>query len=294
MNIYKLPPLSLKLLSYFGKNFPKTLISLRQLIRHKTLINWSHPRSMQEYIYKQLFDKATDINFFGMAADKYEVREYIKEKIGEQFLNDIYGVWENANDIDFSSLPNNFVLKTNNGCGTNFFVSNKKELDIPSTIAMLNHWLETPYGNATGQIHYSTIKPLIIAEKFLKQTKKITTNELIDYKFYCINGKPVNVLVCTNRSERSHLFDAMIYDMNWTEQPEYIAPGYSHIKGLAQPESFQEMKQLVTKLAEPFKFVRIDFYEIDGKPIFGEITLTPSMDGALSKYGDTKLIKQLL
>lgn len=294
MNIYKFPLGTVYPIAFIGKRFPRFMVNFRQWLKTKHRINWKNPQNMQEYVYAQLFDKKTDLNLFGLVADKYEVREYIKKQIGEQYLNEIYGAWENANDINFSELPEKFVLKTNNGCATNIFIKNKHNINESLIKKTLNNWLKFPYGDATGQIHYSRIKPMIIAEKFMQQSKIASTNELIDYKFHCINGKPVNILVCTNRSERSHAFDAMVFNMNWEKLPNFVSPQFSQIQNMEKPVSFEEMKKVVAKLAEPFKFARIDFYEIDGHPIFGEITMTPNMGGALSEFADQQILHMLL
>ena len=293
MNIYKFPLGAVYPIAFIGKRFPRFMVNFRQWLKTKQRINWKNPQNMQEYVYAQLFDKKTDLNLFGLVADKYEVREYIKKQIGEQYLNEIYGAWENANDINFSELPEKFVLKTNNGCATNIFIKNKEDINESLIKKTLNNWLKVPYGDATGQIHYSRIKPMIIAEKFMQQSKEVSTNDLIDYKFYCINGKPTYVLICTNRSERSHTFDAMVFDMNWEKLPNFVSKKFSQIQSMEKPVSFEEMKKVVGKLAQPFKFARIDFYEIDGHPIFGEITMTPNMGGALSSFANKQILNKL-
>lgn len=293
MNIYKLPSGIVYPIAFFGKRYPRFMVNIIQWIKTKRTINWKNPQDMQDYVYAQLFDKDTDLNLFGLVADKYGVREYVKKQIGEQYLNEIYGAWKNANDINFSELPDKFVLKTNNGCATNMFIKDKSCINETLIRKTLNKWLKTPYGDTTGQIHYSRIKPMIIAEKFMQQSKELSTSDLIDYKFYCINGKPVNVLVCTNRSERSHAFAAMVFDMNWKKLPNFVSEKYSQIQNIEKPVSFEEMKKVVEKLAKPFKFARIDLYEIDGHPIFGEITMTPYMIGALSGFANQQLLHLL-
>lgn len=116
---------------------------------------------------------------------KYEVREYIKGKIGEQYLTRLYGVYKRAEDIDFDALPDKFVLKTNNGCGNNIIVRDKSELNVKETRKKLDYWLHFPYGDLTGQIHYSLIPPRIIAEAF--SNKIIKTKRLYPAitNFFC-------------------------------------------------------------------------------------------------------------
>ena len=291
MNIYNYPLAIVYPLALIGKISPKTMLTVRQWIKTKQLINWKHPRNMQEYVYAQLFNKDTDLHLYSIAADKLKVREYISKTIGNKYLNELYGSWTKPQNIDYEELPDSFVLKTNNGCATNIFVKDKSKINKNEICKTLNHWLHVPYGNATGQVQYSLIKPMIIAEKFMRQSDG--TSNLIDYKFYCVNGKPVNLLVCANRSERSHEFDAMVFDMEWNEIPDFVSKNFNHIKAMEKPISFDEMKLIATKLSKPFKFVRIDFYEINGHPVFGEITLTPNMGGALSPTANQYFLSML-
>lgn len=275
-----------------GRFSPKTMLAFRHWLKTKKIINWKRPRNMQEFCYCQLFRDDTDLDLFAVVADKYRVRKHVDRIVGGQYLNELYGTWENGNLLDFTKLPKKFVLKTNNGCATNIFVDDKSTVDQKSICGKLNHWLNVPLGYATGQIQYSKIKPLIIAEHFLSQ-ESFGNEGLIDYKFYCIDGEPINVLVCGNRAERSHTFDAMIYDMNWNELPEFVSPQFHHINNMPKPVCFEELKEVVGKLSRPFHFSRIDFYIINNRPVFGEITMTPNMGGALSTRGDEYLFSIL-
>lgn len=274
------------LVSFLG-NHPKFVWQLRSLKHHKKFINFNKPVNLYEYIAKSAvyYDKR-----WCVLGDKFRVREEIKKMIGEKYLNELYGVYDNADKIVVEDLPQSFVLKTTNGCATNIIVKDKQQVDWKKTKAKLNKWLATPYGEMTGQPHYTQMKPRIIAEKFLEQKGKTS---LTDYKFYCVNGKPVYVLVCENRGINSHLFEIGAFDMNWNPLPSYLSEGMPHAGEIKKPGSFEEMKSVVTKLAENFKFVRIDFYDMDECPIFGEYTFTPNIIDLLSEKCNADLFHSI-
>ena len=266
-------------IKFLEKN-PKLVYMLRRFLRDFSILNVKKPRNLSDKIIQMSLQNTSEE--WSILADKYAVREVVKERIGEQYLVPLYGVYDKVEDIDYDKLPNSFVLKTNNGCATNIIVKDKSKLDIVEVNKKLNKWLKYPYGALTGQIHYSKIKPRVIAEKLLEQKGE---ESLIDYKFYCVDGEPLCLNVAKNRKQNSHKFKLMFFDINWNEILEYVseADGFELIKDMPKPESFDLMVELVRKLARGYKFVRIDLYEIDGHPYFGEYTFTPGiMDGCYS------------
>lgn len=266
-------------IKFLEKN-PKLVYMLRRFLRDFSILNVKKPRNLSDKIIQMSLLNTSEE--WSILADKYAVREVVKERIGEQYLVPLYGVYDKVEDIDYDKLPNSFVLKTNNGCATNIIVTDKSNLDLTEVNQKLNKWLKYPYGALTGQIHYSKIKPRVIAEKLLEQKGE---ESLIDYKFYCVDGEPLCLNVAKNRKQNSHKFKLMFFDINWNEILEYVseADGFELIKDMPKPESFDLMVELVRKLARGYKFVRIDLYEIDGHPYFGEYTFTPGiMDGCYS------------
>ncbi len=209
-------------------------------------------------------------------ADKYLVREFIKEKIGEEYLPQLYSVYDSADDIDFDKLPNSFVIKTNNGCASNFLVHDKKNADLEKIRKELAYWLKFPYGELTGQRHYSRIEPKIIAEEFMYQEKDPKA-ALIDYKFYCFDGKPMYCNVLSERIFNTHRIKKHMYDMDWKPIPEMFT-STEDLKEIDKPVTFESMKEIAEKLAKDFSFVRVDLYEINNKIKFGEMTFMPGMD----------------
>ena len=199
-------------------------------------------------------------------ADKYLVRNWVAEKIGEEYLIPLLGVWDNFNEINLDDLPAQFVLKCNHGSGMNIIVRDKKSFDMQRAREKLNAWLAFDYAAASFELHYTRINRKIIAEKFMANGD---LPDLIDYKFLCFNGK---IVYCQYLTDRSNELRLNYLDENWnvtnverSDHPENIPP----------PKNFELMKKLAAKLAQGFAFVRVDFYEVDGKIYFGEMTFTP-------------------
>ncbi len=242
----------------------------------KKKINWENPKNLIEKIYWLQFN--SDTSLWTKYADKYLVRDYIKECGYEENLPQLYGKWDNADDIDFGELPNSFVLKTNNGCGTVLVVKHKSKLNIKSTIKKLNQWLSIPFGYAGAQLHYTKIKPCIIAEELIENNLEdipISPNSLIDYKVYCINGEPEAVWVAYDRTYTG-VYNT-IYDKDWVKHPEHLVSSdyYTyHERDIPKPKSLNKMIEIAEKLSQPFHQVRVDFYIINNKPIIGELTFT--------------------
>ena len=215
-------------------------------------------------------------------ADKYLVRNWVAEKIGEKYLIPLLGVWDDFDDINFDYLPTQFVLKCNHGSGMNIIVRDKKFLDVQRAREGINLWLNMDYGAGSAlELHYTRIDRKIIAEKFMTNGDD---PELTDYKFWCFDGKPTYCKCMTERTTalRIDYFDMNFQHMNY-EQNNH--PNSDHPERISKPKNFELMKKLAAKLSEGFAFVRVDFYEINGKVYFGEMTFTP---GAGSFYYKSK------
>lgn len=270
----RLPLPLVKMIARVTALCPRFVFALRYYLWSKKFINWNNPRNLQEFSMCQLFSKDTSLDFFAMLADKVAVRNFVRERIGDKYLNELYATWTSPNDISIENLPNCFVLKTNNGCGCNEIIYDKEEIDINAIKKKFAYWLYFPYGDLTGQSHYSKIRPLIMAEKFLEQKKGVDSLPY-DYKFFCFKGKPRYVLYYESRRLNEHIAPNMLFDMDWNPIVEAVKHPISH--KVKCPQSFTLMKELVAKLSDGIDFVRVDFYEINGQPIFGEMTLTPTM-----------------
>lgn len=254
--------------------YHKFILSLRYRKALGRGLEKKNPQSFYDKIFWLSCNSDTQI--WSQLADKYGVRDFINEKIGEEYLPKLYGVYDSAKDVDFSKLPNSFVIKTNNGCASNFLVRDKANTDLEKIRKELAYWLKFPYGELTGQRHYSRIKPRIIAEEFMYQEKNPGA-ALIDYKFYCFNGKPMYCNVISERIFNTHRFKKHMYDMDWKPLPEMFT-STEDLQEVEKPVTFEEMKRIVEILAQGFSFVRVDLYEINGKIKFGEMTFMPGMD----------------
>lgn len=205
-------------------------------------------------------------------ADKYEVRSYVEKKIGEQYLNELYAVYDNPEEMDFDGLPNKFIIKANHTNGHNLIVTNKEDLDKEKVIKTFKKWLgKNQYYRRGQEWAYKDIKPKIIIEKFLKEDDK---NTLVDYKFYCFNGEPKFIDVHLDR-EDDHKQGC--FDLDWNLLPFGKSKSYKSISSeLKKPSNLEEMVVLSRKLSTQLPFVRVDFYSVNGKTIFGELTFYPS------------------
>lgn len=270
---------------FLGRNFPETLVRLRYFARFHKRLNLKCPRTLNEKIlYMSL---RTDTIIWTRLADKYNVRGYIEERGLSNTLVPIYGVWDNANQIDFDSLPNGFVLKTTQGSGDVIIVRDKSKLNKEEVVKQMNKSVGTLYGELEGGKHYMRIKPAIIAEGLItndEETAKYSTS-IIDYKIWCFNGKAYYIWACCNRDK--HGADVMTYDLDWQAHPEYCAFNSHFSQGqlIPKPKKFDEMISIAEKLSKPFPVVRVDLYNINGHIYFGEMTFT-SFGGLMKVYSE--------
>ena len=224
-------------------------------------------------------------------ADKYAVRDYISDCGCSEILNDLYGVWERAEDIDWDSLPSSFVLKCNHGCGYNLLCPDKNSINSQEAINTLDQWMNEDFWLELAEIQYRNIPKRIICEKYLGDS-------LVDYKFYCFNGKPTYVLICVGRNggQPSHVEGYedpkfFFFDRDWKMckltrdslncSEDFIIP---------KPANIEKMWETADKLCRPFPFVRVDLYDVEGRIFFGELTFTPSAAMDTSRLPETDLL----
>ena len=263
------------------ESYPAVLGRIFQERRGRPL-DLDNPKTFTEKIqWLKIFD-ATPIK--SRLADKYLVRNWVAEKIGEQYLIPLLGVWDDFDDIDFDALPDQFVLKCNHGCGMNIIVRDKKNFDVERAREKINAWLAVDWGAQRHlELHYTRINRKIIAEKFMTDGD---APDLTDYKFGCFNGK---VPYCKATTERSAKIRCDYFDMNWQhmnfERNDY--PNNDHPERIPRPKNFELMKKLAATLSEGFAFVRVDFYEIGGRVYFGEMTFTPAAGSMSYKSEET-------
>lgn len=214
--------------------------------------------------------------------DKYELRNYAKERGCSGALNASYGVYEDGSDIDWDALPQKFVLKVTSGCGFNMICHDKYMFDQEAAAAKLNRWLQVDYGLDRAELHYSRMTPRILCERFIEtHDGKLP----VDYKIFCFNGSPELVLVALDRAAEVKRF---FFDLEWNSihfEKDQTLKDAEHIQ---EPRSFNKMVHYAKQLAGPFPFVRVDFYDYNGQAILGEMTFTPDR-GMASHYNENML-----
>lgn len=224
--------------------------------------------------------------------DKVKVKDYVKEKIGNEYVIPTLGVWKNPDDIDFESLPNQFVIKCNHNSGTGMYIcKDKSTMNVEEVRENLRRGLNENYYIHGREWPYKFVERKIIAEQFMTDN---SSKELRDYKFFCFNGEPYLCQVISNRTTKETID---FYDMKW-----YRLKGLKGLKGLNDtiensveeipcPGCFEEMKRLVRVLAQGHPFIRIDFYSVNNRPYFGEITFFPK--GGIGKFTPDEWNKKL-
>lgn len=228
-------------------------------------LHLDHPVTYNEKMqWIKLFDNS---ELKTLLADKYAVREWVEEKIGKEYLIPLLGVWDRFDEIDFDKLPQKFVLKANHGCGYNYIVRNKEEMDYEDVKKKFTVWMAENFAYNSLELQYMDIPHKIIAEEYVENGDQ----ELNDYKIFCFNGKAKYIMFLAER--QTHLKMAF-YDLDWNLLPfTYSYPQYT--KEVPRPKKLDEMIQVAEKLAEGFIQVRVDLYYLNDDSIkFGEMTMT--------------------
>lgn len=230
-----------------------------------------------DYIFRDNF--LGNHNHHAFLADKCAVRNYVIDRGLSHTLTKLYGVWTNAADIDFDTLPLGFALKCNHSCGTNIICTDKNSLDVEETRKKLNFWLTQKHPLAFEQ-HYHKISPKIFAEELIPCQSDGSFPA--DYKIHCANGKPVFIQVCFERTKNSAGL-RVIYSPTWVNLHYVIEDDHYSDAEISKPSHLKEMLEYASILSKGLKYARIDFYDTPERVIFGEVTLTP-MGGWLSYF----------
>lgn len=273
----------MKILSLLTMISPKLSVRVEFFHRFHRKINLKKPVTFNEKInYLKLFDYPKN-NLVIQCTDKFAVREYVKSKKLGHILNSLYQVKESPDDIDFSTLPSDFVVKWNNDVGSSIICDTKTNEE--SIKKQLTNFGKKKFYLETSEMHYKKIQPRILVEKLLK-----SDFGLDDYKLYCYNGIPKFIMVCKGRQTGNVKF--YFFDTNWNFL-RINTDGKNAPKDfkLDKPECLDQMIYYAKILSKDFKFVRSDFYVVDGKPVFGELTFTPAAgyDGSLNYHLDNYL-----
>lgn len=252
-----------------SQNYYKYLFTDEQLIQKKYMkemgrkANLENPNTFNEKI------QWLKLNWYDplaiKCADKFEVREYVKKTIGSEYLIELLGVYETVDEINLNDLPNSFVFKATHGSGFNIICKDKNNMNWKKEFRKMRRWLKTNYYWANREWVYKDIKPRIICEKFLSGDKGQIPE---DYKFFCFDGEPKFLYIASDRGIDTK-FD--FYDLNWNKIPvSQCYPNSDYI--YPKPDNLDLIIELARKLSKGFPHVRVDFYILKDRIIFGELT----------------------
>lgn len=245
----------------------ESYLKLLYQVRTGEKLNLDNPTRLNEKLqWLKINNRKTQ---YTMLADKYLVKEYIKESIGEKYVVPLLGMWENVEDINFDLLPEKFVIKCNHTSSTGVVICrDKKELNLNDVKTQLKTGLKTNYYYRSREWPYKNIKRVIFAEEFLENQDG---SEIIDYKFYCYGGEPRYFMVSYGEAShhvRNHKFDMDLRSIDYLFKDKPVIDEES----ICMPNNIQEMIAIVRKLAVGFPHIRIDLYNVNGKVYFGEFT----------------------
>lgn len=233
---------------------------------NKTL-NIENPQTFNEKLqWLKLYDRNEK---YTKMVDKYEVRKFVSQTIGKKYLIPCLGIYDSTNEINFDELPNQFVLKTTHDSGTVIICKDKSKFDKKKAIKLLNERLKRKYFYLYREWPYKNVKPRIIAEKYMEDFE---TKSLNDYKFYCFDGEPKVMLMIIDRGKNTKM---NFYDMEFNKiELSQCFPNFD--RNIEKPSQFNEMVELCRKLSKDIPHVRVDFYIINNKVYFGELTFFDS------------------
>lgn len=255
---------------YFGSLLPDELfLKWKYRIIMKKKLNLNNPQTFNEKLqWLKLHDRKPE---YTLMVDKYEVRKYIAQKLGEEYLIPLLGVWDNADDIDFDALPNQFVLKCNHNSGLGMCIcKDKSKLDIDKVKKELKKGLKQDYYLTGREWPYKNVERKIIAEQYIRDGNETS---LTDYKFFCFDGNVHSVMLCIDRDTEPKFY---FFDKEWNLLK-------LNIRGKNAPDDFtlykpnrmEDMFEIASQLSEGMKFLRVDLYCCNDKIYFGELTFYP-------------------
>lgn len=229
-------------------------------------LNLNNPKTYNEKLqWLKLYNRKPE---YTIMVDKYLVKEYVASIIGSEYIIPTIGIWDSFGQIDFDELPNQFVLKCTHDSGGLVICKNKKQLDIDMARRVINKSLKRNFYYTGREWPYKDVKPRIIAEQYMED---VTTSELRDYKFFCFNGEAKMLFIASDRQSKEEETKFDFFDMDYNHLN--IKNGHPNAKIIPnKPKQFDKMRVLSEKLSEGIPHLRVDFYEVNGKVFFGELT----------------------
>lgn len=256
-------------IGFFDSMNDRTYLKFNYYLRVGKVLNLDNPSTFNE---KLQWLKINDRNpNYTRMVDKVSAKEYVKERIGEEYIIPNIGVYDDFNSIDFKELPKRFVIKCTHNSGGVVVVNDKTQINIPELRNNFKRMLKKNFFYNGREWPYKNITPRIIIEENIQDGN--SSIQINDYKIMCFNGKARCAFVCSNRNSRSGLC-VNFYDMEWNPMPFERHYPRNPIE-IRKPLNFDKMVELSEKLAKDIPFVRVDFYEKQGKLYFGELTFYP-------------------
>lgn len=276
--------------SRLAKALPDKLYLKMKSYAYNMKIDIDNPKTFNEKLqWLKLYDRKPE---YTRMVDKYEAKGYVAERIGEEYIIPTFGVWDKFNDIDFDSLPDQFVLKCTHDSGGLVICKDKSKLDIKSAKEKINRCLKRNYYWSGREWPYKNIKPRIIAEKFLENSNTIG---LTDYKIQCFSGMVDSIFVCTERFSDSGA-KYYYFDREWNYLP-YCNVNYADSVDLEnlRPKCLSKMIEISEKLSVGIPHLRVDLYNVDDKIYFGELTFytQSGFDKSITPFADLEMGKKI-
>lgn len=277
----------IKRLTYLS---PKLVSKIRYKQSLGRKLNLKNPQEFNEKLMWLKLNTYYKNSLVTKCADKVRVREYVEKCGCKEILIDCIGIYKNAGEIPWEKLPQQFVLKCNHGASYNIICTDKSKLDIKKADEKLSRWLKIDYSLFYAEMQYHDIKPCIICEKYLKPVKGELPD---DYKVYCFHGKAECIMVCRERENGSTKFYFFDPEWNWLKWDVHTTVEFEN--DIKCPECLRELLEYAEKLSKNFPFVRVDFYVLEDKIYFGEMTFTPygCTDPDYTEIGNRELSKRL-
>lgn len=242
------------------------IASLCYFLKNNKFLDIDNPNEFMEKI------QWLKLNFykedFGKYVDKFEVREFVRERVGDKYLNKIIGVFDKVEDLDYSSFPDQFVIKCTHGSGFNIIVKDRAKFNPKKANVILNKFLKEDYSKVNQEAIYRGVKPRILVENYLCT---LDNGAIIDYKFFCFKGDVKSVWV---KTFEDGLYKNCYYDLDWKKMNENDRSNFLE-KAIKRPDNLDEMIFVAHQLAKDFIFMRIDLYSIKDQVFFGEMTFFP-------------------
>ena len=249
----------------------KPYLILKYRVKMGSNLNLKNPKKYTEKIqWLKLNDYKPE---YTDMVDKYNAKSFVSGIIGEQYIIPTLGVWDSFDEIDFTNLPNQFVLKCTHDSGGVVICKDKTVLDINAAKRKIENALKNDFYYAQRERPYKYVTRRIIAEQYMEDH---VVNDLRDYKIHCFNGEPKYLQVIGNRNHSNHTGNQMFYSFDWKDAGWAFGDYPPYNKDLEKPYHLELMYEIAKKLSQGLRYIRVDLYEINGDVYFGELTLYPA------------------